>query len=141
MTILLNSTNVSGNAGFRNDLSSGALASLGAAGVSTLVWDLGAQNEGSSFRQVCSVLIALANCVASSGSNIKAYFSDDGSATDQVPAAACYNNVGGGVNFTGGLDTAVIQIMAMKRFLRVVITNGSTPQGATAKCFAAFIDQ
>lgn len=139
MTILLNSVSVASTPGFRSDLSTGTLVSLVGAGVVTLVFDLAAQDSSVAFRQIGSVLVALSGVVASAGSSIKAYWSDDGSATDQVPATTAYNAAGGAVNFTGGLDTAVLQLMVMKRYLRVVITNGATAQGASAKCHAAFL--
>lgn len=140
MSVMLNTVSVNGTPGFRNDLSTLNIASLGAAGVTTLVFDLGAQNSGESWRQVGSVLLALSGATDSTGSSIKAYFSDDGTATDQVAATTCYNTAGGPVNYTGALSTAILQLMVMKRYLRVVITNGSTAQGAGAKCHSAFLN-
>jgi hypothetical protein len=87
-----------------------------------------------------SVLLGISNGVDSTGSSIKAFWSDDGTATDQVPAVFCYNVAGGGVNYTGSLSTAVMQLMVMKRFLRVVITNGATPQGPTTKLHVAYLN-
>jgi hypothetical protein len=138
--IMLNTVNVSGTPGFRADLSTGTLASLAASGTATLVFDLAAQDGSTAWKQMCSVLLGISGGTASSGSSIKCYWSDDGSATDQVPAVPCYNAAGGAVNYTGGLDVAGMQLMVMKRYLRVVIVNGSTPQGAGAKLWASFLN-
>ena len=140
MAILFNTVSVNGTPGFRNDLSTGNVASLAASGSCTLVFDLAAIDQSSSWRQMVSCIIALSGGVVSTGASIKAFWSDDGSATDQAPAAPCYNVAGGGLNYSGGMDVAVMQLMVMKRFLRVVITNGTTPQGAGTKCHAAFLN-
>lgn len=141
MSVLLNTVGVGTPCGFVPALSSGALASLAASGVATLVFDLAGQNPSDqTWRAMVSVLLGISSGVDSAGSSIKAYWSDDGTATDQVPAAPCYNVAGGGVNYTGGLSTAVMQLMVMKRYLRVIITNGATPQGATTKLHVAYLN-
>ncbi len=142
MTVFLTPKTTDANTqnGYRADLSSGSLASLGASETATVVFDLGAQNGGSSWMQTVSILLALANAVDSAGSSIKAYWSDDGRATNQVPAAPCYNVAGGGVNYTGGLSAFVMQLMVMKRFLRVVVVNGATPQGASCQMHGAILN-
>ena len=140
MSNMINVIGAGTGPGFVPALSTGALASLAGAGNCTLVFDLAAQDGGRSWMDVVSVMLGIANGVVSAGSNIKAYFSDDGTATAQVPAAPCYNNAGGGVNYTGGLDVFVLQLMVTKRYLRVVITNGATPQGATTALHAAYLN-
>lgn len=144
MSILFQSSSVPGaSAAFRPDLSTGTLASLAGSGVATLVFDLGngEPTRGQGWRQVCTALVSFANVVTSAGGNVKAFFSDDGSATDQVPAASAYNNAGGQLTYSADLAIFVAQYMVTKRFLRLVITNGSTGQGATAKAFVVGVDQ
>lgn len=142
MSVLLTSSSVPGAPAFRADLS-GSLASLGNAGVATLVWDLGNGDTpaGRTWRDLCTVMTSFAGVVTSAGGNVKAFFSDDGTATDQVPAAAAYNNAGGQLTYSGDLAVFVAQWMVTKRYLRLQITNGSTPQGAGAKAFLAGLDQ
>lgn len=142
MSILLNALGAGTGVAFKPALSSGSLANLAISGTCTLVFDLADQFPGDqSWREMVSVLLAISGGTDSTGSSIKAYWSDDGTATDQVPAAPCYNVAGGGVNYTGGLSNFVMQLMVMKRYLRVVITNGSNnAQGANAKLHAAFLN-
>lgn len=143
MSVLINASSVPGTPQFRADLST-ALASLAASGVATLVWDLaepGALASGQGWRSLCTLIASFANVVTSAGGNVKAFFSDDGTATNQVPAAAAYNNAGGQLAYSGDLALYVAQYMITKRFFRLVITNGSVPQGATAKAFIAGLDQ
>ena len=151
--ILMNTTNTVGAPGFRPDLSTGALASLAASGTCTLVFDLDHENylnptmgpgvvqaNQRGWRKLCTVLLGLGNGVTSSGGSIKCWFSDDGTATNQVPGMASYNNAGGQLSYSADLALACMQLLVSKRFLRVVITNGSTPQGATTTLNVATLD-
>jgi len=153
MAVLMASENTVGAPGFREDLSTGTLASLAGAGTCTLVFDLDHENymqrqvgtgvnaaNSRGWRKLCSVIVALAGGVTSSGGNIKCYFSDDGTATNQVPAGATYNNVGGQLTYSADFALATMQLLVSRRFLRVVITNGATPQAAGTKLLISTLD-
>lgn len=151
--ILMNTSNVVGAPGYRPDLSVGTLASLAASGTCTLVFDLDHENylnatmgpgvnqaNQRGWRKLCTCIVALAGGVTSAGGSIKAYFSDDGTATNQVPAGASYNNAGGQLVYNSDLALTTMQLLVSKRFLRVVITNGATPQAAGTLCTLATLD-
>ena len=151
--IIMNTQNVVGAPGYRPDLSTGSLASLAGSGTTTQVFDLDhenylnptvgpgiAQSNQRGWRKLCTVLIALANGVTSTGGSVKVYFSDDGTATNQVPGMASYNNAGGQLSYSGDLALACMQLLVPKRFMRVVITNGPTPQGATTSLQVSTMD-
>jgi hypothetical protein len=152
--ILMKSKDTIGQPGFRPDLSTGALASLAISGTCTLVFDLDHENflnqtmgpgisqeNQRGWRKLCTVIVALSNAVTSTGGSIKAFFSDDGTATDQVPAGASYNNAGGQLVYSSDLALTTMQLLVSKRFLRIVIANGTTAaQGATTKCHIATLD-
>jgi hypothetical protein len=151
--ILMNTSNVAGQPGYRPDLCTGALASLAASGTTTQVFDLDHENwmnqapgpgvqapNSRGWRKICTVLLALANGVTSTGGSVKVYFSDDGTATNQVPGMASYNNAGGQMSYSGDLALACMQLLVPKRFMRVVITNGTTPQGATTSLAVSTMD-
>ena len=148
--IKMNTSNVAGAFGYRPDLSTGNLASLSASGTCTMVFDLDHEyymdggnlqpQNSRGWRELCTVLVSFAGTVTSASGNVKCYFSDDGTATGQVPGMASYNNAGGQLSYSGDLALACMQLLVSKRFLRVVFTNGSTIQGASAQCNVATMD-
>lgn len=152
--ILMNTSNVTGAPGYRPDLSTGALASLATSATTTQVFDLDHENylnptmgpgviqqNQRGWRKLCTVLLALANGVDSTSGTIKVFFSDDGTATNQVPGMASYNNAGGPMTYSAALSGACMQLLVPKRFMRVVITNGSSAaQGATTSLQVSTMD-
>jgi len=152
--ILMNTSNVAGAPGYRPDLCVGSLANLATSGSTTQVFDLDHENylnptmgpgvnqaNQRGWRKICTVLLALANGVDSTSGTIKVFFSDDGTATNQVPGMASYNNAGGPLTYSAALSGACMQLLVPKRFMRVVITNGSTAaQGATTSLQVSTMD-
>ena len=152
--ILMTTKNTPGSPGFRPDLSTSALASLAISGTCTLVFDLDHENylnqtmgpeiqqqNQRGWRKLCTVIVALAGAVTSAGGSIKCYFSDDGTAANQVPAGASYNNAGGQLLYAADLAQATMQLLVAKRFLRIVIANGTTAaQPAGASCHISTMD-
>ena len=80
--ILIQGQSVAGSQSYRQDLSSGTMASLAASGVVTAVWDLSVIGYDSSWKNCRSVMVSGLNLTTSASANCKAWFSDAGSSND-----------------------------------------------------------